>query len=239
MVMLAMDTCFDACSVAVCDFTTLGGIMIRAAERLPMATGHAEALPAMVTRVLAAWNKRGPDITAIAVTHGPGTFAGTRIGVAMARGLAVALGKPAVGVSSLHAIAAPVVTQLDREGRSGFWVVTAVDARRGELYVQTVGEDHRPVAPPALVAPPSAAAGLPAGPVVLVGSGSAALLAAATAAGRSDVTIADADPLPDARAVAFLAANVAGLMLGQPEPLRPLYLRAADVTLPRAHGSPA
>lgn len=238
MVMLAFDTCFNACSVAVADFG-LDGIMMRATERVEMATGHAEALPPMIRRTLAAWGKTGPDVTFIAVTHGPGTFAGTRIGVAVARGLALALGKPAIGFSSLHAIAVPVISALDADDRMRVTVVTAIDARRGELYVQAIDGRYEPLDQPQLLSPPATVVMLPPGPVLVVGSGAALLVEAAIVAGRDDVTSANGDPLPDARSVALLASrrpNRGGPSEGPP---RPLYLRAADVTMPRTPAASA
>jgi tRNA threonylcarbamoyladenosine biosynthesis protein TsaB len=237
VVMLAIDTCFDACSVAVADLI-IDGIMIRSAEREPMTRGHAEALPRMVERVLASWGKSGRDVSMIAVTHGPGTFAGTRIGVAFARGLGLARGVRVVGFSSLHALATPVATAFDRETRRTAIVIAAVDARRGELYVQTIGGDYDAITPPELLTAEMAIVRIPVGIAYVVGSGAATLVEAATRAGRHDIAMAaGADPVPDARAVAFLAGRLTAGAIGTAAP-RPLYLRPPDTTAPVAASVP-
>ena len=69
------------------------------------------------------------DLDRIAVTTGPGSFTGVRVGVAAARGLALALDIPAVGIGSLEALASPLV----RTARNGT-VVAALDAKRGEVF---------------------------------------------------------------------------------------------------------
>ena len=83
MNILAFDTCFDACSVAV---RRDDGAVI--AERVLMRRGHAEALLPMIERTMQAAGLSFGDLERIAVTHGPGTFTGTRVGMAAALGLA-------------------------------------------------------------------------------------------------------------------------------------------------------
>src|SRR5690348_17280086 len=99
MRLLAIDTALAACSVAV--FDTGGGIV--ASESQSMTRGHAEALMPMVARVMAKAAAKFDTIDRIAVTVGPGSFTGLRVGVSAARGLALAAGKPAVGVATTTA----------------------------------------------------------------------------------------------------------------------------------------
>ena len=95
MRVLAIDTALAACSAAVLD-TEYGGIV--ASESLPMVRGHAEALMPLLQRMMNQARMAFPDIDRIAVTTGPGSFTGLRVGIAAARGLALAAGKPAVGL---------------------------------------------------------------------------------------------------------------------------------------------
>lgn len=106
MLVLALDTTLASCSVAVFD-SAVG--RIRAAEQQAMDKGHAEAIAPMVQRVLAASGVNAADLTRIAVTTGPGTFTGLRIGLSLAHGMGVALGCEVVGIDMLTATAAPVL----------------------------------------------------------------------------------------------------------------------------------
>src|SRR3982074_802815 len=94
MRVLAIDTALEACSAAVLD-TDQGGIL--ASESIPMVRGHAEALMPLVARGMSGAMVEFLELDRIAVTVGPGSFTGLRVGVAAARGIAVAAGKPAVG----------------------------------------------------------------------------------------------------------------------------------------------
>jgi tRNA threonylcarbamoyladenosine biosynthesis protein TsaB len=208
MIVLGLDTCLAACSVAVLDGDD---VLAHAAE--DMARGHQERLAPMVQRVMADAGSAFDRLDRIGVTVGPGSFTGLRVGVAFAKGLAAALGAPAVGVGVLEALAA---------GQPGF-VFAAIDARRDQLYLQAF-EDGRPLMAPDVLPVEVAAARLAelamGRPATLVGSG--APLLAPTAPAARVLT----PPGADARQVARLAA-------ARPvTPLRPLYLRAPDAKLP-------
>src|SRR6204780_5030620 len=100
MRVLAIDTALEACSAAVLD--TEQGI-VTAHESLPMVRGHAEALIPLIARVL---EKSGLDFAAldrIAVTTGPGSFTGLRVGLSAARGIGLAADRPGVGLSTCTA----------------------------------------------------------------------------------------------------------------------------------------
>jgi tRNA threonylcarbamoyladenosine biosynthesis protein TsaB len=119
---LAFDTSAAHCAVAVlCD----GRIVADAFEA--MEKGQAERLMPLLEQVLIAADAKWADLTQIAVGIGPGNFTGVRIAVAAARGLALGLGIPAIGVTRLEALA----YGLPRP------VTVVEDARRGEVYVQT------------------------------------------------------------------------------------------------------
>ncbi|CAN7469147.1 tRNA (adenosine(37)-N6)-threonylcarbamoyltransferase complex dimerization subunit type 1 TsaB [Phenylobacterium sp. LjRoot225] len=205
---LGLDTCLTACSVAVSD-----GERVLAHESEVMARGHQERLAPMAERVMADAGLSFSDLQRIGVTIGPGSFTGLRVGLAFAKGLASALDIPLVGVGTLEALAA----------EAAGLVFAAVDARRDQVYLQGF-EDGRPLmAPDALELGTAAArlAEIAAGrPLTLVGSG-APLLADFAPAARV-LTPQGAD----ARHVARLA------VLRAPGAARPLYLRAPDARLP-------
>ena len=102
MRVLAIDTALGACAAAVLD-ARLGEIL--ASESLPMLRGHAEAIMPLIARVMDAAFVDFALLDRIAVTVGPGSFTGLRVGIAAARGIALAAGKPAIGLSTLSALA--------------------------------------------------------------------------------------------------------------------------------------
>jgi tRNA threonylcarbamoyl adenosine modification protein YeaZ/ribosomal-protein-alanine acetyltransferase len=131
MTLLAIDTCFGCCSAAL-----FNGHVV-AERHAMMDTGHAEALAPMVQALLADAGLRPKDLTRIAVTIGPGTFTGVRIGLSFARGLALALKLPLIGIDSLAATAAPylgkeAVSVAYRAGASQFSYVARFGAE-GEM----------------------------------------------------------------------------------------------------------
>ena len=219
MKVLAFDSCFGAVSAAV-RWPTAGGEMIVREVYEERDSGHAERLLGLVDEVLGAAGLAFADIDRIAVTLGPGSFTGLRASIAAARALALAAGKPVVGLSSLEAMAerASLLLGIRRESRK---LAVAVDARRGANYVQIFGENiGEPLSPPQLLTAAEAAAMLPAGAVVLVGSGGPAI---ASAAGRADVEAVLPDLQPHARQLAMLAPFLPVL-----DRVTPMYLRAAD-----------
>ena len=220
MNILAFDTCFDGCSVCVAQRRPEAVVELASAfERFE--TGHAERLVPMIGEAMVQAGLGFHEIDRIAVTVGPGTFTGTRIGVAAARAFALATGAPLVGASSL-AVMAEVVARDLRMGADELAV--AVDARRGEVYVQLFGAGGLDAkSAPLLLSIGEAARIGGDGPLVVAGSGAAAVAAASVAHGRQATALLP-DLLPDARALASMAAVLA-VTEG---PLHPLYLRPAD-----------
>src|SRR3974377_2591469 len=127
MRVLAIDTALGACAAAVLD-TGRGEVVGR--EIKPMARGHAEALMPLVKRVVERSGFGFADLSRIAVTVGPGSFTGLRVGIAAARGLALVTGKPALGLTTLAAFAAPLIAEDDTSP-----VVAAGDARHDHVYL--------------------------------------------------------------------------------------------------------
>src|SRR6266404_8592747 len=119
MLILAIDTALDACAAAVLD--TESGRLI-AQESESMKRGHAEALMPMIARVIKASGIGFSGLDRIAVTTGPGSFTGLRVGLSAARGIALAASKPVVGLTTLSAYAAPIVGQNGEHP-----IITAID----------------------------------------------------------------------------------------------------------------
>ncbi len=218
MNILAFDTCFNACSAAA-------GRAVRsltpsfASVYEEMSVGHAERLMPMIRDVMADARLAFEDLNIIAVTHGPGTFTGTRIAVSAARALALATGADVVAVSSLRLMA---MNPGLRSGR-GRVVAIATDARRGEVYLQLINRHSlAAIAPPQVVRICDAAAALGPGPIEVAGSGAKALAAQATADG-CDATCVSEHLLPDAFDMVFAAMSEPRILA--PEPL---YLRPPD-----------
>jgi tRNA threonylcarbamoyladenosine biosynthesis protein TsaB len=153
------------------------------------------------------------DLDRIAVTLGPGSFTGLRVGLAFAKGLALALDRPCIGVGTLEALAAAA-------GPAGF-VAACLDARRGQVYLQAFA-DGRPVMAPDGLPVETACARLielyGGGPAILVGSGAPLVQAALPGAAVR------AEAAPDPAVIAAIAAAARPPFA----PPRPLYLRAPD-----------
>lgn len=224
MIVLAVDTTLSACSAAVLD---TGGGEERVVERSKsMARGHAEALMPLVGDLLAETGLALHQIDRFAVTVGPGTFTGVRIGVASARGFALATGRSAVGVSTLAALAETARMAGLGEGP----LLVAIDARRGEVYAQCFDASGWPLSEPAVAPLAGVISTLP--PQVASVFGSAGTLCAEAAAEqerRLEVAGIAGAPRPGAVARLALAVDTAA-------PPAPLYLRPPDA---RPQGSAA
>jgi tRNA threonylcarbamoyladenosine biosynthesis protein TsaB len=217
---LGIDSTGSACSAAI-----WRGSRVVARRFAAMERGQAEVLMPMVAAVLDEAALAIETLDLIAVTVGPGAFTGLRIGIAAARGLSLASGVPALGVSSFVAAAAQVPIE-ERRGRP---LVVALDSRRAEFFVATFGIDDAPLGAGALLPVDEIAAQLPAEPLILAGDAATAL---ATALQRADIALASRAGAIDAGDVARLAARAWRPDL-RPPPPEPLYLRAPDTTLQR------
>ena len=218
MKILAIDTATAACSAAL-----LGDGVIIAARHVAMLRGHAGALLPMVEEVMAEADVAYDALDLIAATVGPGAFTGLRVGLAAARGLALAGGLPIIGVTTLEALAHAV-----EDGSGERSVVAVLNARREEVYYQAYDAKLAPLGPPRVGA--AEMVDLPDGPVLLVGDG-AALLPAARDGNRSDVEIMPG-VLPDAAVVAAIAAARFDPAAPPESPPEPLYLRSSGARTP-------
>ena len=204
MRVLALDTCLSACSVAVLD-----GDQVAASACEPMERGHQERLAPLAREVMARAGLSFAVLDRIAVTVGPGSFTGLRVGLAFAKGLGLALGRPVIGLGCLEVLAAPFARSPGR--------TLALLPGRGETACRQVFQDGIALAPPALE-PLASLAGL--APVArIVG-------AAGLAEGLLPHAERRASAFPDIVLAARLAAD------REPEPLSPLYMRPPDARLP-------
>ena len=239
MILLAFDTAQGALSAALFD---AGSHVANGAgqESEPVllshvfearARGHAERLLPALEEVLAEAGLGFADLDALAVTVGPGTFTGLRVGLAAARGLALARKLPCIGVTTLEAVAEPVALQ------HGDRVAVSFDARREEVYFQIFDENQGVVTEPALlpleIAAENAAQHTGAAKLVLAGTG-AALLAERLLPMGVEALPADTRPQPDARAIGRIAIRRIGErgLDAFRVPPAPLYIRAPDAKLP-------
>ena len=214
MRVLAIDTALGACAAAVLD-SQAGAIL--AAESIGMVRGHAEAVMPLIARVMDAARSEFVELNRIAVTVGPGSFTGLRVGISAARGIALAAAKPAIGLSTLSALAAPHVA-----ARTGDTIIAAIDARNEQVYFQVFAPNGVTVVTPRLDRVRAAVRAVPVGPTVITGSG--ALLVAAHWPSGSPVPRVEDHAAPDIGWVARLGAAAQE----EGAPPKPLYLRRPD-----------
>ncbi len=215
MLILAFDTTAPACSVAI---VKDGAALVRLREAMDQ--GQAEALMPMIERAMADARVGYSDLDRIAVTIGPGSFTGVRVGLSTARALGLAAGKPVIGVSSLTVLAAGIPT-MERERHST--ILAAIDTKRGDLYVQSFeSKSSAPKSEPAAIPIAELAQWSRDGNALVVGDGTSEVTKVLTGA-----TASIADPFPDAAILAQIAAlgdfDAAG-------PL-PLYVLPPKITL--------
>lgn len=217
MRLLGFDTATRACSAAL-----WAGGGVAAHRRIEAAERHAEALVPLLREVVAEGGAGLDAVDAFAVTVGPGSFTGIRIGLATARGLALAAGRPLIGLTTLEVLAAGV----SERARTGP-ILAALDARRGRLYVQLFDRAARPLGEPcAAVAealPGLLGARIGRGPFVVAGTGSQAAMAALPPAVEAHAV--PGPGFPDARVLVRLAVTRAESAASADAPPRPLYLR--------------
>jgi tRNA threonylcarbamoyladenosine biosynthesis protein TsaB len=182
MLVLAIDTSGSGCAAAVYDGAA-GEVLARAGADI--GRGHAERLMDFVDQALLASDRQLAEIDRIAVTIGPGSFTGIRVGVAAARGLALALGKPAVGISTLQ-----LVAESAREKQPSRPVLAVIDAKRDEVYVQAFTARGEPGGEPEILPLGAARDRFSGFAGVLCGSGVPLVAAAETVGGPDEIDIA-------------------------------------------------
>ncbi|GIU67017.1 tRNA (adenosine(37)-N6)-threonylcarbamoyltransferase complex dimerization subunit type 1 TsaB [Candidatus Phycosocius spiralis] len=205
MLILAIDTALNACSVAL---VADGATRISMVE--PMAKGQAERLPYMVDEAMTQAGYDMADLDRIAVTRGPGTFTGVRIGLAFGRGLAIALGKPCVGLSTLEILA----KRVDQPK-----VVAAIEVA-GSLFIGAWA-DGRCELPPIRYGPDTMLTALDES-WTITGPGASGLLPLMPKSAIEDQDLCDP----------VVLARLASAAAPQDYPPLPLYLRGHDTKVP-------
>jgi tRNA threonylcarbamoyladenosine biosynthesis protein TsaB len=215
MLILAIDTALDACAAGVLD---TDAARLIGQESQAMKRGHAEALMPLIGRVIRQAGIAFAALDRIAVTTGPGSFTGLRVGLSAARGIGLAANKPVVGLSTLTAYAAPVVGQNAAQP-----VISAIDARHDHVYFQVVSGDGGSLMRPRVAPIEEALGAARFGAAHLVGN-AAKILADRWPADALPPFKVDAQPAPDIAWLAWLGAAVSPDIA----PARPYYLRAPD-----------
>jgi tRNA threonylcarbamoyladenosine biosynthesis protein TsaB len=211
MKILAFDTSLGACTAGL---WTEGRVI--AHDSKMMTQGHAETLMPMIERMMDTAKLTYADLDRIAVTVGPGSFTGLRVGIATARGLAMAAQKPAIGITTTEALAAGV------KGAETH-ILSVIDSKRGDVFAQVF--DHAGHAQTEIVNIPDAELSALCGvaPIVVVGDARARAIAVLGAQARTSSA-------PDICDIAALAA-MAATRTPDPHGPAPVYVRAPDVTL--------
>jgi len=213
MILLAIDTSANLCAACIYD---ADADIVRGRSVLDIGKGHAEHLMGTIAKVLEEAGLSYPAIGRIVVSIGPGSFTGVRVGVSAARGLALALKIPAIGVSTLEALAA--------EARIAFpdrAVAAVIDGRRDDLYLAGYDRDGKLIHEPMAVSVETAREFAAVRNAVLAGNGADMLIASVP---ESYFDIASRAATGD---VATYARLVATLEPPFDKP-KPLYLRGAD-----------
>lgn len=217
MRVLAFDTTCAACSVAVWKDETVESVVVKQTMH-----GHAETLMPAIERALAEANTSYDAIDRIAVTVGPGSFTGVRVGLATARGLGVATGKPVLGLMT-SAVLAQEAKTIGTSRR----IAVAIDARRAELYMHHFTADGTARDEPHSLPAKDAARALGAALVIVVGDGAELLR---PHLGQN--ALISGPTVPDAGVAAAMAA-----VLPEPHtPPQPVYVRPPDAVVPLSGG---
>lgn len=212
---LALDTSLGAVSACLMRASDPAPV---ASETLPMQRGHAEALVPLLDRLMAQVEGGFEALSRVAVTVGPGSFTGIRVGVAAARALGLARRIPVIGISTLAALAAPAISA-NTQSR----LIAAIDAKHGCVYAQGFASDgstvlearHAPVADVLSAMGP--------GPLQLLGPGAPMLAIEAWSHGIE----AEAGTPALSADIAFVARL--GLLADPDQaPPKPFYLKPPD-----------
>ena len=209
--LLAIDTANERCSAAL---VSLGDGALVAAREEEIGRGHAERLMGVISEVLTEAGAGWREVAKLGVCIGPGSFTGIRVGVACVRGLELSLKVPAVGISTLEALAEPAWA----EGP----VLAVHDARRGEVYAALFAKGGEALRAPQALQPEELAdfAAQAGAHLRVVGTGASI---AEQAMGEGAALFLPERRLASIGAMARLAADRAPV-----GPPLPLYLRGAD-----------
>jgi tRNA threonylcarbamoyladenosine biosynthesis protein TsaB len=219
MLILALDSTTRAGSSALARDGRVLRMAASDASRPP-----ASRLPGELVALLERESVALQDVDVFAVATGPGSFTGLRIGIATMQGLAMATGKPLIGVSALDALYACSATGIGP-------VATWIDAWRGEVYA-ALYDDGREIEPPCVARPEDLLRQRAGKPTSFIGDGAAAYQDLIRSTLGTDARLAEPIAPLIAGAIASLAGDAA--RAGQrpaPHAIRPLYVRRPDAEL--------
>ncbi|WP_223385541.1 tRNA (adenosine(37)-N6)-threonylcarbamoyltransferase complex dimerization subunit type 1 TsaB [Oricola cellulosilytica] len=226
MLTLAIDTAANFCSACLYDTATRS---VLSSEERDIGRGHAEQLMDVVSTAMRESGREFADLGQVAVSVGPGSFTGIRVGVAAARGFALALGIPAVGVTTLEAIADGALSASGNKA-----VTVAIGGGRGQVFMQSFGKDGVALTEPEAFDETEAGKAVPQQIGLLAGNAAADL-------GKRLARPVEISPIGGATGAIEAFARLCGNSGRAPVPL---YLRGADAkpqdafALPRAEGGP-
>ena len=234
MRILALDSACAAISAALWRDGAVAARRFKAMTR-----GQTTALMPMVISVLRDAGATFDGLDLVAVTVGPGSFTGLRTGLSAASGIALGCGIPVLGVTTLEAVAYAAAGEAADRGAPDATLLIALETRRAEIYLQCFTPGLAPLTAPAAVLPENAAGALPAGTLFAAGDGTARLRDALAAAGK-DVQFGAGPGLPDAAAVAAMAADRwavgEGADFARGGPPAPFYLHPPQAVVPPEGG---
>ena len=158
---LMIETSTECCSVAVCD-----GARILASRFDGTPRRQSSMLVPYIVEILQEAGLKGSELDAVAVSEGPGSYTGLRVGVSTAKGYCFGAGKPLLGIDTLQILACQAEGSFDR-------IVAMIDARRMEVYAATFDGSGRKISPTGAVIleADSYRAELEAGNVLFIGTG--------------------------------------------------------------------
>ncbi|PPR10753.1 MAG: tRNA threonylcarbamoyladenosine biosynthesis protein TsaB [Alphaproteobacteria bacterium MarineAlpha11_Bin1] len=222
---LSIDTSADFCGVAI-----LRGESVLSRHSLAMSRGHAEALIPLVKNLCADANITPSAFDLISVTIGPGSFTGVRTGISAAKGFALVADCPAIGVSSLHAVAAAVPTN-DAQP-----ILIVLDTRRADYFVQLFDRDTTPIDLPSTMDSIGIRELIRIHRPVVAGNALGRLRKEESISGMGDFESFSGDGVPDPVLVAGIAEKIIDSRRVASNTLAPLYLRSPEAKIPRWGG---
>ena len=215
MILLALDTSANFCSAVLYDCEQ-GKILSHKSEDI--GRGHAERLMGLLAEVLETAELEYKDVDRIAAVCGPGSFTGIRVGLATARGLALGLNIPVIGINALEAIA---FQHNNNEDKAETPIVVALDAKRDEVFAQIFSSSGEHLTTPQAVALDQIGGFMPDYPFRIAGSGSQAII---NAMGEQSCEFVSDQTATSIEYVAKLADQIPD----DSNKPSPLYLRSAD-----------
>ena len=219
---IGIDSATNGCSVAL-----MAGGRVLASVAKEMSRGQAEELMLMVDGTLKEAAVTPADLDMVAVSIGPGSFTGLRIGLAAARGLALSLSIPCIGVSTFETCAKAV----DEKSLDGQSLLVAVETRRDDIYAQLFDKNLNPLSDGAAMSAAGLGLLVAGNDVVVAGDGGARAVEMLGGC-ECNAQLLDANIQPGAVEVCAIAG--AKYTPGEiPPPPQPLYLRPPEAKIPQ------